>query len=442
MSDSSINSSSGDSPSLRHRESRTLILPIPSKRKLVITQQFGQDSESTNLDKVDKDLKTYAMRMREWYGWHFPEIIKIVPDTLMFAEAVKAMGMRANAKDVNFSNILPKTLEIKLKETAEISMGTEISEKDIISIQELCDQVIDLIREKERLLDYSKNKMNSVAPNVSRMDTGGAVWGCGALLSFVVANSMVEQAEALLPAGGVRGKRVLEIGAGTGLVSIACKIAGAAFVHITDGSEKYTKLARYNAHRNLTNEQEKAEGLVVSQYVWGSKLSQEILDSMPIDVLIMSDCMYEADSYGALLETIELVRTVSTKPLHLWIANRARFADREKNFYNVIKDLGFQRCDDVKKGVNKLFKDKSCQQYIIENSDAAHPSLELVFFREEVSEKKTKTVQQQQQQLETKEHKKKRPGLKKSDGRRNALASTFLMLKTKSMKLKNHTSRK
>ena len=26
------------------------------------------------LDDLDKELNTYAMRVREWYGWHFPEL--------------------------------------------------------------------------------------------------------------------------------------------------------------------------------------------------------------------------------------------------------------------------------------------------------------------------------------------------------------------------------
>ena len=26
------------------------------------------------LDDLDKELNIYAMRVREWYGWHFPEM--------------------------------------------------------------------------------------------------------------------------------------------------------------------------------------------------------------------------------------------------------------------------------------------------------------------------------------------------------------------------------
>ena len=30
------------------------------------------------LDQMDKDLNTFAMRVREWYSWHFPEMVKVI----------------------------------------------------------------------------------------------------------------------------------------------------------------------------------------------------------------------------------------------------------------------------------------------------------------------------------------------------------------------------
>jgi len=44
------------------------------------------------LDDLDKELNNYNMRCREWYGWHFPELGKIVTDNLTYARAVKAIG--------------------------------------------------------------------------------------------------------------------------------------------------------------------------------------------------------------------------------------------------------------------------------------------------------------------------------------------------------------
>ena len=45
------------------------------------------------LDDLDKELNNYAMRLREWYGWHFPELNKIVTDNLTFARTVKTLGV-------------------------------------------------------------------------------------------------------------------------------------------------------------------------------------------------------------------------------------------------------------------------------------------------------------------------------------------------------------
>jgi RNA processing factor Prp31 len=40
------------------------------------------------LDTLDKDVNTFIMRVREWYGWHFPELARIVPDNFQYAKIV------------------------------------------------------------------------------------------------------------------------------------------------------------------------------------------------------------------------------------------------------------------------------------------------------------------------------------------------------------------
>ncbi|KAF1591350.1 UNVERIFIED_CONTAM: Nucleolar protein 58, partial [Eudyptes robustus] len=119
------------------------------------------------LDDLDKELNNYVMRCREWYGWHFPELGKLVQDHLAFAKVVKAMGMKQNANDTDFSTILPDELAEKLRQEAEISMGTEISEIDLIHISQLCDQIIDLTEYRSQLHDYLKNRMGALAPNLT-----------------------------------------------------------------------------------------------------------------------------------------------------------------------------------------------------------------------------------------------------------------------------------
>lgn len=38
------------------------------------------------LDDLDKELNNYVMRCKEWYGWHFPELAKLVTDSQAFAK--------------------------------------------------------------------------------------------------------------------------------------------------------------------------------------------------------------------------------------------------------------------------------------------------------------------------------------------------------------------
>jgi nucleolar protein 58 len=59
--------------------------------------------------------------------------------------------MRQNAKSTDFSEILPEDLEEKLKEAAEISMGTEISDEDIENITFLADQVLEITEYRSQL---------------------------------------------------------------------------------------------------------------------------------------------------------------------------------------------------------------------------------------------------------------------------------------------------
>ncbi|KAJ4888031.1 putative nucleolar protein 5-1 [Raphanus sativus] len=121
------------------------------------------------LDDLDKELNTYAMRVREWYGWHFPELAKIISDNILYAKSVKLMGDRINAAKLDFSEILADEVEAELKEASVISMGTEVSDLDLIHIRELCDQVLSLAEYRAQLYDYLKSRMNTIAPNLTAL---------------------------------------------------------------------------------------------------------------------------------------------------------------------------------------------------------------------------------------------------------------------------------
>ncbi|KAI5566576.1 hypothetical protein POPTR_013G032300v4 [Populus trichocarpa] len=148
---------------LSHSLSRYKLKFSPDKVDTMIIQAIGL------LDDLDKELNTYAMRVREWYGWHFPELAKIVQDNILYARSVKLMGSRDNAAKLDFSEILPEEVEAELKEAAVISMGSDVSDVDLMNIKELCDQVLSLSEYRAQLYDYLKNRMNTIAPNLTAL---------------------------------------------------------------------------------------------------------------------------------------------------------------------------------------------------------------------------------------------------------------------------------
>lgn len=120
---------------LSHSLSRYKLKFSPDKVDTMIVQAIGL------LDDLDKELNTYAMRVREWYGWHFPEMTKIVTDNIHYAKAVVFMGTRDQAQGLDFSGILEEDVEGQLKAAAQVSMGTDISETDLDNIKDLANQV-------------------------------------------------------------------------------------------------------------------------------------------------------------------------------------------------------------------------------------------------------------------------------------------------------------
>jgi len=121
------------------------------------------------LDDLDKEINNYMMRLKEWYGWHFPELAKIVTDNLQYARTVKAIGIRFDVAEANLSEFLTEEIETEVRQAAEISMGSEITETDKKFIINLADQVSELAEYRESLSEYLKTRMNAVAPNLTLM---------------------------------------------------------------------------------------------------------------------------------------------------------------------------------------------------------------------------------------------------------------------------------
>jgi hypothetical protein len=130
------------------------------------------------------------MRVREWYGWHFPELVKVISDNYTYARLAVAIKDKATLT----SDSLKKLTEItededkakEVIEAAKASMGQDISPVDLVNIEAFAKRVISLAEYRKSLHEYLSNKMNAVrATTRSATRTNASRRGWTVLLSAV-----------------------------------------------------------------------------------------------------------------------------------------------------------------------------------------------------------------------------------------------------------------
>merc|ERR1712222_123477 len=114
------------------------------------------------------------------YSYHFPELIKIVPENALYAKVVKLVK---NRKELTAEKL--EELEAILMDSARAqavidasksSMGMDISPVDLLNIDMFASRVIGITEYRKELSTYLRSKMSVVAPNLAVLigDTVGA----------------------------------------------------------------------------------------------------------------------------------------------------------------------------------------------------------------------------------------------------------------------------
>ncbi|CAK9800591.1 Nucleolar protein 56 [Anthophora plagiata] len=125
------------------------------------------------LDQLDKDINTFSMRIREWYSYHFPELVKIVPENYMYAKVAQLIKNRKELTDEKLEaleNIVMDSAKAQaIIDASKSSMGMDISPVDLLNIEMFAARVIALADYRKQLAEYLKSKMAGVAPNLATL---------------------------------------------------------------------------------------------------------------------------------------------------------------------------------------------------------------------------------------------------------------------------------
>lgn len=124
------------------------------------------------LDVLDKDVNTFSMRVREWYGWHFPELVKLINDNLVYSKLVVFIKNKERLTEEDLDELTElldgdENNAKNILDASRASMGTEIGDQDMLNIGHFAERVVQLAEYRKSMHKYLVEKMHLVAPNVS-----------------------------------------------------------------------------------------------------------------------------------------------------------------------------------------------------------------------------------------------------------------------------------
>jgi nucleolar protein 56 len=130
------------------------------RRDLMVTQAI------LTLDDLEHTFNLFANRLREWFGYYFPEMGGIVSDSDTYVRLISSLGERHNMTVENLLNegISGEISEILVK-NAENSMGANLREEDLKEVTEFSRCLVQFYESRKHLENYLEETLRQVAPN-------------------------------------------------------------------------------------------------------------------------------------------------------------------------------------------------------------------------------------------------------------------------------------
>ncbi|OEH80549.1 nucleolar protein [Cyclospora cayetanensis] len=267
---------------LGHSYSRELMQVDPRKQDKPIMQSVAL------IDSLDKTINSFSMKLKEWYGWHFPELIKIVTDTEAYCKAVLIIKQKEEFDEQENGQKLLEAVGNSEEVAAEVltsikhSMGQEISEEDFANIERFAQQLLRLCEQRKALQEYLSGKMDVVSPNLK------------AVVGEVLGARLISHAGALVSLAKYPASTIQILGAEKALFRALKARSGrtpkygllfhSSFIGRVQQQKHRGRMSRYLASKcalaaridAFSEEAERPSGNVQRSHIFGDKLRDQL----------------------------------------------------------------------------------------------------------------------------------------------------------------------
>nr|VZI42697.1 unnamed protein product [Spirometra erinaceieuropaei] len=123
------------------------------------------------LDQMDKDINTFSMRIKEWFSYHFPELMKIVPESSNYIKLVNLLRSRDQTTEDRLQEIEDIVQDHEkaqaIVEAAKTSMGFDVTDQDVENLTLFTNRIKLFMERRAKAYDYLVSKLSGVAPNLN-----------------------------------------------------------------------------------------------------------------------------------------------------------------------------------------------------------------------------------------------------------------------------------
>ncbi|MGC8568478.1 MAG: NOP5/NOP56 family protein [Nitrososphaeria archaeon] len=122
------------------------------------------------IDELDRTINLFYMRLREWYGLHFPELYNVVNDPETYVNFVHNFPNREQIRSEKLEELnFPKKKAELIESLAESSKGAAFEENMSKLIDELASITLNLIKLRKEMTKELERIMKSIAPNMTAL---------------------------------------------------------------------------------------------------------------------------------------------------------------------------------------------------------------------------------------------------------------------------------
>lgn len=114
------------------------------------------------------------MRLRENYGWHFPELSRIISSNDQYARAVLFIRDKSRLSEDDLHDLAAvvdddEAIAQAVIKAARTSMGRDLSEEDMKITLAFAERTASLSKYRKQLSNYLSSRLGQVAPNLAAL---------------------------------------------------------------------------------------------------------------------------------------------------------------------------------------------------------------------------------------------------------------------------------